>query len=112
MLFWQGAWEASIFYYARRFSFLFAAGNRREYNIRWRICVTGFFTDSEKIVYLLSAVLLVAVIIAFLIITVERWLLIILNALDTILTRIGFGTYSARALTSAENWLRDRKTRR
>jgi hypothetical protein len=71
-----------------------------------------FFADPKKVLYLLLAVIVGTAVIVFLIITVERWLLCILNALDKALTKIGFGTYSARALTAAENWFRDRREKR
>jgi len=47
-----------------------------------------------------------------LVLTVERWLLPILNILDRLLTRIGFGTWSARCLTKAEEWVSKRAGRR
>ena len=48
----------------------------------------------------------------FLVLTVERWLLQILNVLDRLLTWIGFGTWSARCLTKAEEWVSKRVARR
>lgn len=48
----------------------------------------------------------------FLVLTVETWLLPILNVLDRLLTWIGFGTWSARCLTKAEAWVSRRAGRR
>lgn len=60
---------------------------------------------------LLSAALFGAVSIALLL-TADHWLLSLLNGLDKILTRMGFGTWSAGALTAAERWLKNRKRER
>lgn len=72
----------------------------------------GLYHDYKEIINALAAVIAGAAVIIFLILTVERWLLYILNAMDKVLTRIGFGTYSARILTSVEDWFREKKKRR
>jgi hypothetical protein len=56
--------------------------------------------------FVLGAALVVAVL------TVDRWLGWLLNALDGLLTRIRFGKWSARMLTAAEDWVRRKWGRR
>ena len=46
---------------------------------------------------------------AFAALTAEKWLLFLLNGMDRALAKIGFGKWSARALTAAEEWFRKRK---
>jgi hypothetical protein len=47
-----------------------------------------------------------------LLVTADRWLVGILNALDRVLTAAGFGKWSAGLLTRAEEWARGRKAGR
>lgn len=61
---------------------------------------------------LLIATILAAFLLAVLVFTAEKWLLFILNRMDLALTKIGFGKWSARALTAAEEWFRKRRDRR
>jgi hypothetical protein len=60
----------------------------------------------------LAIVLAAGALASVLVLTVKRWLLPILNVLDRLLTRIGFGTWSARCLTKAENWVSQKVARK
>ena len=46
------------------------------------------------------------------VLTLERWLRWALNGLDGLLTRVGFGKWSARMLTAAEEWVKRKRGRR
>lgn len=61
---------------------------------------------------LLIATILAAFLLAVLVLTAERWILWMINGLDRIMTRVGFGKWSANALTAAEEWFRKRRERR
>jgi len=47
-----------------------------------------------------------------LVLTMEEWLLAVLNVLDRILAALGVGTWSARLITGCEHWLADKAARR
>ena len=61
---------------------------------------------------LLVTTILAAFLLAVLVFTAERWILWMINGLDRIMTRVGFGKWSAGALTAAEEWFRKRRERR
>jgi hypothetical protein len=46
------------------------------------------------------------------VLTLERWLLWILNGLDGLLARMGFGKWTARMLTAMEDWAKSKWGRR
>lgn len=59
----------------------------------------------------LVLVLVLGAAVVLAVLTLERWLLWILNTLDSLLTRVGFGKWSASALTSLEEWARKKRAR-
>jgi uncharacterized protein (TIGR02246 family) len=60
----------------------------------------------------LALILFLAALCIALIFTAERWLLAVLNILDKALVRLGVGTWSAKILTGAENWVAARTARK
>lgn len=61
---------------------------------------------------LFLATILAAFFLAVLVFTAEKWILWLINGLDRFMTRVGFGKWSARALTAAEDWFRKRRERK
>lgn len=73
------------------------------------------FLDSLSegaLITILAAVFFIFAVAVFAALTAEKWLLFLLNRMDLALTKIGFGKWSARALTAAEEWFRKRRERR
>lgn len=74
----------------------------------------AFFDSLSEgaLIAILAAVFFIFAVAVFAALTAETWILWIINGLDRIMTRVGFGKWSAAALTAAEEWFRKRRERR